>query len=189
MSGAERWSFLRHFMLGMLLLCIVYFFLTAYRDYRDNFQREIFDALGYGTLPAAFSMTELPIGLAVMLTMVALNLIRDNRRGLAAAFAVMTSGMVLMGAGTLAFDRQLIPGVVWMLLVGLGAYLTYVPFNSLLFDRLMAATRFTGTAVFAIYVADATGYTGKSYCSCIRISRMPARGDLNSFEVTPISCR
>jgi len=144
----------------MLLLCVAYFFLTAYRDYRDNFQREIFEALGYGALPAAFSMTELPIGLAVMLVMVALNAIRDNRSGLAAVFAVMTGGMLLMGTGTLAYDRQWIPGVVWMLLVGLGAYLTYVPFNSLLFDRLMAATRFGGTAVFAIYVADATGYTG-----------------------------
>jgi hypothetical protein len=160
MNAALRWSFLRQFLLGMTLLCVVYFFLTAYRDYRDNFQREIFDALGYGTIPAAFSMTELPIGFVVMLVMVALNCIRDNRHGLVAVFIVMIAGMVLLGASTLAFDRHWIPGVAWMLLVGLGAYLAYVPFNSLLFDRLLAATRHAGTAVFAIYVADATGYTG-----------------------------
>jgi LPXTG-motif cell wall-anchored protein len=35
-----------------------------------------------------------------------------------------------------------------------------VPFNSVLFDRLIAYTRVTGTAVFAIYLADALGYTG-----------------------------
>ncbi|MGB0647936.1 MAG: DUF5690 family protein, partial [Bradymonadia bacterium] len=30
----------------------------------------------------------------------------------------------------------------------------------ILFERLMAYTRFAGTAVFAIYLADAAGYTG-----------------------------
>ena len=160
MDASLRWGFLRQFFAGMVLLCIAYFLLTAYRDYRDNFQREIFDALGYGTAPAAFSMTELPIGILVMLAMVALNAVHDNRYGLATVFAVMTGGLVLTGLSTVAFDRHWISGVTWMLLVGLGTYLAYVPFNSLLFDRLMATTRHAGTAVFAIYVADAAGYTG-----------------------------
>jgi hypothetical protein len=43
-------------------------------------------------------------------------------------------------------------------LTGLGVYLAYVPFNSILFDRLLAATRRVGTASFLIYVADASGY-------------------------------
>ena len=47
-----------------------------------------------------------------------------------------------------------------MTLTGLGSYLAYVPFGSVLFDRLIATTRTAGTAVFAIYVADAIGYTG-----------------------------
>ena len=47
-----------------------------------------------------------------------------------------------------------------MILTGLGAYLTYVPFGSVLFDRLIASTRAVGTAVFAVYVADAVGYSG-----------------------------
>jgi hypothetical protein len=37
--------------------------------------------------------------------------------------------------------------------------MAYVPYNSVLFDRLMASTGFVGTAVFAIYVADSAGYT------------------------------
>jgi hypothetical protein len=54
----------------------------------------------------------------------------------------------------------MISGFQWMVLVGLGAYLAYVPFGSVLFDRLIASTRSVGTAVFAIYLADALGYTG-----------------------------
>ncbi len=54
----------------------------------------------------------------------------------------------------------LVSGAVWMVLVGFGAYLAYVPFGSFLFDRITAGTRFVGTAVFAINLADAAGYTG-----------------------------
>ena len=47
-----------------------------------------------------------------------------------------------------------------MTLVSLGVYLSYVPFNSVLFDRLLATFRYVGTAGFLIYVADAFGYLG-----------------------------
>src|SRR5262249_18344131 len=36
----------------------------------------------------------------------------------------------------------------------------YVPQDSVVFDRIIASTRIQGTAVFAIYVSDAIGYTG-----------------------------
>jgi hypothetical protein len=47
-----------------------------------------------------------------------------------------------------------------MILVGIGSYLAYVPYGTILFDRMIAQTQVIGTAVFAIYVADALGYTG-----------------------------
>jgi hypothetical protein len=50
--------------------------------------------------------------------------------------------------------------MAWMIMTGLGSYLAYVPFNSVLFERMMAYTKFTGTAVFAIYIADSMGYLG-----------------------------
>jgi hypothetical protein len=49
-----------------------------------------------------------------------------------------------------------------MILTGLGAFLAYVPYGSVLFDRIIASTRVVGTAVFAIMVADAVGYTGST---------------------------
>jgi phosphonate degradation associated HDIG domain protein len=51
-------------------------------------------------------------------------------------------------------------GLGWMILVGLGSYMAYVPHDSVVFDRIIASTRVQGTAVFAIYIADAVGYTG-----------------------------
>jgi hypothetical protein len=49
-----------------------------------------------------------------------------------------------------------------MILTGLGAFLAYVPYGSVPFDRIIASTRVVDTAVFTIMVADAVGYTGST---------------------------
>ncbi|MDP7274091.1 MAG: DUF5690 family protein [Planctomycetaceae bacterium] len=160
MGGSQRWQFFRQFLPEMLLLSTVYFFLTAYRDFRDNFGKELFESLGYGETPAIFTRSELWVAFGVMAALAGLNLIRDNRRGLYGAFVIMTFGVLLLGIGTILWELELVSGLTWMILTGLGAYLTYVPFGSVLFDRLIASTRPVGTAVFAVYVADAVGYSG-----------------------------
>ena len=101
-----------------------------------------------------------PIAFGIMIVMAMLNLAKDHRRGLLAVFAVMTAGMLLMGIATFLKDMDRIDGLWWMILSGFGAYLAYVPFGAFLFERIMASTKAAGTAVFAIYLCDAVGYTG-----------------------------
>ncbi len=160
MDGRQRLRFLVTFWPGLLMLFIAYFFLTAYRDIRDTFGREIWIELGYDQDPIIFSKAEAIVAFGVITTLAFLFLIKDNRRGLIGAYVVMTSGLVLLTVSNLLREREVIDGFWWMTLVGLGSYLAYVPFGSVLFDRLIATTRVVGTAVFAIYVADAIGYTG-----------------------------
>ena len=160
MDARERGAFLRRFSGGLVLLFLVYFFLTAYRDFRDNYGVEIFDELGYGAEPAIFTQTELPVAVGVLVALALLNLVRDNRLGLAGAYAIMIGGAAMLGGGTWLYDAGAIDGATWMILTGLGSYLVYVPYGSVLFDRLIASTGVAATAVFTIYVADALGYTG-----------------------------
>lgn len=160
MNAAHRAAFVRHYLWGLLPLLAVYLFLTAYRDFRDNFGIEMFAQLGYADRAGIFTRSELPVMFGVMACLAALNLVRDNRRGLFSTFGLMAGGLVLMGAATLLLDARLIHGLTWMILIGLGSYLAYVPYGSVLFDRLIASTRIAGTAVFAIYLADAIGYSG-----------------------------
>jgi hypothetical protein len=160
MDRGSRSVFFRQFMGGMIMLLILYFFLTAYRDVRDMYMKEVFTALGYPPEPALFSKADWPIAFGIMVVMALLNLAKDHRRGLTAVFAVMMSGMLLMGGATVLMDLKVINGLWWMILVGFGAYLAYVPFGAVLFERIMASTKAVGTAVFAIYLSDAIGYTG-----------------------------
>ena len=68
-------------------------------------------------------------------------------------------GMVLIGVSTILFQHKMVTPPVWMVLIGTGLYLGYVPFNSIFFDRLLATFQYVGTVGFLIYVVDAFGYS------------------------------
>lgn len=160
MFGTDRRAFVARFAFGLLTLTALYTVLTAYRDFRDNFAAEIWIALGWGDEPAIFAASEIPVALAVMLALALVYRIRDNRRAFFAIHALMAGGTLLIGGATFLFDLGAIDGVTWMIALGVGLYLGYVPYGCVLFDRLIAATGAVGTAVFMIYVTDAFGYAG-----------------------------
>jgi hypothetical protein len=181
MNAADRTRFVSQFWVGLFLLFTVYFFLTAYRDFRDNYGIEIFQALGYADTPGIFTRTEFPVAIGVVLALAVLNVFRNHRHGLIAVYVVMTCGLMLMAGSTLMLDAGLLEGreFWWMVLVGLGSYLAYVPFGTALFERLIASTQFRGNAVFAIYIADSVGYTGSI---AVQIYRDLFEPDINRFE-------
>ncbi len=161
MDGKHRLAFLKHFIVPLSMLFVAYFFLTAFRDIRDNYGAELFAEMGVGEDDEAiFTRSESWVAFGVLVPLAMLSLIKNNRAGLLGAFGIMAFGAALLGVGTWLYDQGHIKGLTWMILIGLGSYLTYVPFGSVLFDRMIATTRVVGTAVFAIYVADALGYTG-----------------------------
>lgn len=160
MRAPERRAFIERFAFGLVTLTGLYMFLTAYRDFRDNFAAEIWSALGWGDEPAVFTASELPVALLVMLALASVYKIKGNRTALLAIHALMGAGTLLIGGATLLFDLGIISGAVWMVALGVGLYLAYVPYGCVLFDRLIAATGAVGTAVFMIYVTDAFGYAG-----------------------------
>ena len=115
----------------------------------------------------------------MMTALACLNFFRDHRFGLVAVFGVMLFGIVLMGTATLLHDFGMITGLWWMILIGTGAYLAYVPYGAVLFERVMASTKVAGTAVFAIYLHDAIGYTGSI---TVQLYKDLAQGELDYYQ-------
>ena len=66
MDSKDRWLFMKQFLPGLGVLFVVYFFLTAYRDFRDNFQIDICSDLGRDSEPMLLTATETPIGFIVV---------------------------------------------------------------------------------------------------------------------------
>ena len=160
MTVDDRKSFVMRFFTGIFMLTLAYVSLTAFRDFRDNYTVDILIELGLEGEVAAISSMETGIAFGVLLVMGSLYFIKDNHRAMVGIFGIVIVGFLMIGCSTWLLEKRILDGYSWMLMVGLGCYLAYVPHNSVLFDRLMASTRAIGTAVFAIYIADALGYTG-----------------------------
>jgi len=160
MNAAERKKFLFAFAPGLVLLIFTYMLLTAFRDFRDNFSADVWKSLGYGNSPEIFTKTEVPVTIAILIIMGSIMFIKNNRVALIVNHLLILSGMILVGLSSLLFDTGQISETRWMILLGLGLYLGYVPFNSILFDRLIAAFKYVSTVGFLIYLADAFGYLG-----------------------------
>ena len=160
MNVGERRAFVRTFLPGIVFFTLSYVVLTIFRDFRDNFAAEVWKSLGYGDSPAIFTTTETPISIIVLIVIGSLMLIKNNQKALVVYHMIIITGMVMTGVSTFLFQQQMISAPAWMITIGLGLYLGYVPFNSIFFDRLLAAFKYTGTVGFLIYLADSFGYLG-----------------------------
>jgi MFS family permease len=160
MMGAERAAFVKTFLPGIVLFTLCYLLLTVYRDFRDNFSAEVWTALGYGKSPAIYSATEIPVTVIVLLIIGSLIVVRNNRLALILNHVIIATGLALIGVSTYLYQLGALSPVTWMILVGIGLYMGYVPFNSIFFDRMLAAFQYVGTVGFIMYVADSVGYLG-----------------------------
>jgi hypothetical protein len=160
MDAAARASFLSRFGTGIAFLVICYIMITAIRDFRDNFAAELWTALGFGKEAAVYTASELPVAVLALTVLGVIIVVRDNVKALLVIHAVVIAGLLLLGLSTLAFQAGMLSPLAWMILSGAGLYMAYVPFNAMLFDRLIAVSGTVGTAGFLIYVADASGYLG-----------------------------
>jgi hypothetical protein len=160
MNATARRAFFKAYAPGLVSLTFLYFFLTAYRDFRDNFAPEIWRALGYADTPSILTTSEVIVTVGVLVVLGALMAIRNSRTALLVVHVAMMAGAALVGLATLAFRMGWLGPAPWMILVGLGLYMAYVPYNCILFDRLIGAVGVVGTAGFLIYVSDAFGYLG-----------------------------
>lgn len=160
MGARQRMDLFRRYAPGLIALVAVYVFLTALRDFRDNFAAEIWAELGFSSEAGMFTWSELPVAAVVLSAMAVLMRVRDNGRAFGWNLTFVAGGLALVGAATLAWRLGALGPIGWMIALGAGLYMAYTPFNGLLFDRLIAASGSVGTAGFLIYVADASGYVG-----------------------------
>lgn len=159
MDKNQRKKIFREFATGLALLTFAYILLTIYRDLRDNFAADIWKSIDVSN-SMIFTLSELPIAMIVFIVMSSLMLIKDNRKAFRINNYIILSGFSLIGLSTLALKLSIINPTAWMILLGLGIYLGYLPYNCIMFDRLIAASGSAANAGFFIYIADSFGYLG-----------------------------
>jgi hypothetical protein len=159
MTATDRRILFSRYWIGLVCLVVFYLIISALRDFRDNFIVEIWAELGY-TNAAILTSAEIPIAVCALLVVGSTVLIRNNALAFWLYHFAVAGGCALLLLSTFLYDNGWIPAEFWMVACGFGLYLSYVLFQSLIFERMMATFREVGNVGFLMYVADAFGYLG-----------------------------
>ena len=160
MNQPERNFFLKQFRFGVIAFVIIYLLLTIMRDLRDNYMANMWNELGYAKNAAVFAKTETITSLVILALIGMMVFVRKNIKAFRIIHLLLMLGFIVAGVASLLFTKGLISGASWMQFTGLGLYIAYVLFNSVYFERLLAAFSIAGNVGFLIYMADAWGYLG-----------------------------
>lgn len=163
MTATDRKNLVKKFIFPLLIIVLFYTFLTAFRDFRDNFARELWDSIGYQGDASVFSTSEIIIAIVVLLIIGAIFYIKDNFKALLTYHVLLILGTVVLAASTFMFQIGILEPFFWMVCTGFGLYICYVPFNCLFFDRFIATFKVKGNSGFLIYIADSFGYIGSVF--------------------------
>ncbi|HEY8397987.1 MAG TPA: DUF5690 family protein [Flavihumibacter sp.] len=160
MNAIQRKVLLKTYGPGLFQLVLVYALVTILREVRDSFMADMWRESGETFHSTVFAQTETVITVVMLVLIASMVLVRDNFRALQLSHWILASGFLLSLLVTFAYQQNHLSTFYWMLGVGLGLYLVYIPFNSILFERLIASFRITGNVGFLIYLADSFGYLG-----------------------------
>lgn len=167
MGKKDRKLLFLSFWPGLTVLIVGYVLLTILRDYRSNFAAEIWKEAGEGSA-TVFTASEIPASIITLILMSLLFCIRNNMAALLIQHGIIISGFIISILVTILYEYGWISSFWWMTGVGIGMYMGYVPFNSMLFDRLIGAFKYISNAGFLIYLADSFGYLGSNLVLIIK---------------------
>lgn len=160
MTDADKKNVFRQYGWGLIGFVILYTFLATLRDFRDNFMVEIWNEVDPGWNRNVFTQTEAITSVIVLGVIGSLSAIRDNLKGFWVVNGIIGIGFLLTAVATIFFQKHMISPFWWMLLLGTGLFLAYMPMQIALFERLIAHFRIKANAGFFVYICDSIGYLG-----------------------------
>ena len=160
MPKERRRELVKTFLPGIAALVIIYIMVTILREVRDNFMADMWRESGEVLKTGSFAQTESIISIIILLLIAGMTLIKNNFKAFLFSQFIMLLGFIIAGVSTILFLQKSLDMFWWVTAIGLGLYMVYIPFNSNLFDRFIAAFRYAGNVGFLIYIADSFGYLG-----------------------------
>ena len=160
LNGRERKALIQQFFVPIVCIIFLYISLTVLRDFRDNFNREIWDGLHFTFDSSIFTLTEIPIAVMVLLILSFMVKVKNNKKAFAYYHYILFAGILTVGLSTYLFQQGSLSPFLWMTISGFGMYICYIPFNGIYFDRMIAAFEIKGNVGFLIYIVDSFGYLG-----------------------------
>ena len=159
MKRPDKKHLLSTFGLGIFCIVAINALSTVCRDFRDDFMVELVRDLQINRPMSIFYKIESLISFIVLLSISVFSFIRSNAKSFALMHLLILSGMVLLGGSAFLYIYGHISGIAWLMMSGSGIFLSYIPIQSIYFDRFIATFRVKSNAGFLIYLCDSAGYT------------------------------
>ena len=157
MDRQDRIRFFKYFAPGLVAMIIFFMFLTAYRDFRDNFAPELWQAFGYGEAPSIFSISEIIVAFVVCVPIFGFMFIKSKLHILISYHILIIVGQLIIALFAFLETKNAVEGMYYMIVAGIGLYFGYVPFNSIIFDAFIAAYHYKANTGFVSYLCQAFG--------------------------------
>jgi len=181
MFAGERKAFFKKFAFGIILLTLIYMMFNAYKDFRDSFMADILKEMGFGNQSGIFTSTESIVTAGVLITLSLIMLFKNNFKALIANHIAVIFGVIIIGSGSFLYELHFITPFTWILFTGFGVFMGYVPFNAILFDRLIATFKHESNSGFLIYFADSFAYLTSIGVMLFKNLGFKNRSSLNFF--------
>lgn len=162
MTRSDKHKAMRQFGFPILCLLLCYSMLIIGRDFRDNFTIEIWNELDANWASSVLASTEMVTGVVVLVIIGGLAFVKDNLLGFRLTNLILMLGIFITGFSTFLFQQGWINGFYWMLLIGLGMFLSYTILQSVFFERMIALFRIKANAGYFVYICESIGYTGSA---------------------------
>lgn len=162
MNLADMRAFVAAHWPGILAMVATFVVLTAYRDFRDKFEVEIWDGLGYAAdrIGAQLASANTLIGVSVSVLLALFILIKSNKLAYLSNLGLLIFNSLMLFLTMFLFLGKTISPYWWMVSIGFWMYLSYVSFHNVLFERFLTISGAKGNIGFLMYIADSFGYLG-----------------------------
>jgi hypothetical protein len=110
--------------------------------------------------PKLFTQMEIPTSLLILLLVGGTFKIKNNKSAFNLSLSIIIIGLMVSGVTTFMFYHQSISVVNWITFTGLGLYMGYIPFNTIVYERLISMLKEPVNIGFLMYIADSAGYLG-----------------------------
>lgn len=162
LDSAGRKALFSQFRVGLIAVFALNVVLTICRDIKDNFMVDIWQSLNVtaNSNTGVYAQIETLVSIVILVLLAGVVLIKNSKYALKSLHFIIAAGLLLVMGSTYMYTSGQMSAIVWMVLHGVGLYLSYIAFQSVYYERFIAAFQVKGNVGYLIYLADFIGYIG-----------------------------
>jgi hypothetical protein len=183
-ASGEHKELIKKYWFGLTLISLTSGVIYAYKNYRDYYAYEIWTELyGNDFIPEIYSISETGVSVVVTLAYMLLFFVKSARVCVYIIFLMMLTGGVTIGVSSVIIVFVRYNPLLWIILIGIGVMIAFIPPGALLYDKLMTAMEKKITSVFLIYISDICGPVLTAVLITIKSYGCPDMTFVKYFEV------